>query len=197
MQAGEGASYQRLEFLGDRVLGLVIAELVFERYLNADEGELSRRLTRMVRKETCAEVAGSLRLGDHLIMADGEAKSGGRRKRAILGDVCEAVIAAIYLDGGLDPARRFIAKNWQPFFERTDVPLRDAKSALQEWAHKRGRETPAYDLVSRSGPDHRPIFRVRVSVPREKPFEADGKTKRDAEQSAAERMLVSLGVWDG
>lgn len=192
--SGETASYQRMEFLGDRVLGLVVADLVYERFPDADEGELSRRLTRLVRKETCAKVAAKLDIGAMIRMAEGEDKSGGRSKTAILGDVCEAVIAAIHLDGGLEAARRFITTHWSPFLV-DDAPLRDAKTALQEWAHKRGFDTPVYKVKDRSGPDHSPQFTIEVVIAGSHGDVGRGRSKRAAEQAAARAVLVREGVW--
>ena len=129
---------KRLEFLGDRVLGLVIAELLSELFPEAREGDLARRFNRLVRKETCAEVAENMKLGDYVIMSTSEADSGGRGKQTILGDACEAVLGAVYLDGGYEAARPIIRKFWQVFVGDESIPLRDAKSALQEWAQGRG-----------------------------------------------------------
>lgn len=191
---GQAQSYQRLEFLGDRVLGLVVADLVFSRFPDADEGELSRRLTRLVRKETCAKVASAIGLGGWIIMGEGEDKSGGRSKTAILGDACEAVIAALYLDGGAAAASRFITSNWERFLD-DDAPLRDAKTALQEWAHKRGFTAPVYRVVDQTGPDHSPEFTIEVVVPGGTGEIGRGRSKRAAEQAAARAVLEREGAW--
>jgi ribonuclease-3 len=189
-------TYQRLEFLGDRVLGLVIADVLFAEFPNADEGELSRRLAALVRRETCADVARDIDLGDHIRLGEGEAQTGGRRKEAILGDVCEAVIGAIYLDGGLPPARRFIERNWADYLAETSPRLKDAKTSLQEWAHRHGFGQPVYKLMKRSGPDHAPRFTISVVLEGLEPAEATGTSKRVAEQAAAEAILVRQGVWE-
>jgi ribonuclease III len=191
------ASYQRLEFLGDRVLGLVIAEMLLTGFPRAAEGELAQRLTALVRNETCAEVALSLDLGPAIRLGSGEAQSGGRKKAAILGDVCEAVIGAIYLDGGLDPARRFISANWRERMESYSGTLRDAKTTLQEWAQSRGLATPAYAIVARKGPDHAPIFEVEVAVEGLAAGRGEGRTRREAEQLSAAKVLTREGVWKG
>lgn len=195
VEAG-GATYQRLEFLGDRVLGLVIAEMLIELFPAASEGELSRRLTALVRNEACAAVARDLDLGSVIRLGSGEAQSGGRRKAAILGDVCEAVIGALHLDGGIAVARRFIAERWQGRMQDFGGALRDAKTTLQEWSQGRARGTPAYEIVGRSGPDHAPQFEVEVRVDMTVPMRGEGRSRRDAEQDAAARMLVREGVWE-
>lgn len=190
------ANYQRLEFLGDRVLALVISEMLLVAFPKATEGELAQRLTGLVRNETCAEVALSLDLGEAIRLGGGEAQSGGRRKAAILGDVCEAVIGAIHLDGGIDVARRFIVEHWQPRMLHWRSALRDAKTTLQEWAQGRGFATPTYMIVGRSGPDHAPRFEVEVNVETLAPCRGEGRTRREAEQDAAAAALVRQGVWN-
>lgn len=189
-------NYQRLEYLGDRVLGLVVAHMLFERYVDADEGELSRRLAALVRRETCADVAGDIGLGEHIWLGDGEAQTGGRHKEAILGDVCESVIGAIYLDGGLAEARDFIIRNWGERMDNTTPRLKDAKTTLQEWAHAKGLGMPVYRLLSRTGPDHAPLFKISVSLPGLAPGEGSGPNKRGAEQEAATSLLKQDGDWN-
>ncbi|MBS1168989.1 MAG: rnc [Proteobacteria bacterium] len=183
-------SYQRHEFLGDRVLALVVAEMLFTSYPREEEGDLARRLNQLVRRETCAEVAIDLDLGSVVRLGTGERQSGGRRKEAILGDIAEAVIAAIYLDGGFEPAKDFVLRNWKPRMESLTGPLRDSKTLLQEWAQGRGQGLPNYTIVERSGPDHAPIFRVAVMIDGETAGEGQGKSKRDAEQAAAAEALA-------
>jgi len=183
-------SYQRHEFLGDRVLALVVAEMLFTTYPREEEGDLARRLNQLVRRETCAEVAIDLDLGSVVRLGTGERQSGGRRKEAILGDVAEAVIAAIYLDGGFEPAKDFVLRNWKPRMDSLTGPLRDSKTLLQEWAQGRGQGLPNYTIVERSGPDHAPIFRVAVMIDGETAGEGQGKSKRDAEQAAAAEALA-------
>lgn len=183
-------SYQRHEFLGDRVLALVVAEMLFTSYPREEEGDLARRLNQLVRRETCAEVAADLDLGSVLRLGTGERQSGGRRKEAILGDVAEAVIAAIYLDGGFDAAKDFVLRNWKPRMDNLTGPLRDPKTLLQEWAQGRGQGLPVYAIVDRSGPDHAPMFRVAVTIDGDAAGEGQGKSKRDAEQAAAAEALA-------
>lgn len=186
---------ERLEFLGDRVLALVIAEMLLARYPDESEGGLAPRLNALVRRETCAAVATALGLGPALRLGRSEADTGGRLKPALLADACEAVIAALYMDGGLAVARRFIATQWQPFLDRLHAVPQDAKTALQEWAQGRGLAPPLYRLAGRRGPDHAPVFVVAVTVGDLPPVEAEGGSKRAAEQAAAQILLRQIGVW--
>ncbi|WP_417681950.1 ribonuclease III [Roseibium sp.] len=188
-------SYQRLEFLGDRVLGLVVAGMLHNHFPNADEGELARRFNHMVKRETCAEIASELHLGDAMRIGQSEAQTGGRKKAALLADICEAVIAAIYLDGGFEAAENFVTRLWEPRMLSWSGPLRDAKTTLQEWAQSRGLPTPKYDVISREGPDHAPSFVVGVNVKGIATGEGQGGSKRIAEQAAAEAVLRREGVW--
>jgi ribonuclease-3 len=187
-------SYQRLEFLGDHVLGLVISDMLFRAFPKADEGELSRRLADLVRKETCAEIARSVDLGAAIRLGSSEANAGARTRLAILADVCEAVIGAVYLDGGYQAAEALVERLWQVRMSATAQPLRDPKTVLQEWAQARGLPTPVYREVARSGPDHNPEFRVAVVLPAFAPAEGQGRSKRGAEQAAAAAMLTREGV---
>jgi len=187
-------SYQRLEFLGDHVLGLVISDMLFRAFPKADEGELSRRLADLVRKETCAEIARSVDLGAAIRLGSSEANAGARTRLAILADVCEAVIGAVYLDGGYKAAEALVERLWQVRMSAKAQPLRDPKTVLQEWAQARGLPTPVYREVARSGPDHNPEFRVAVALPTFAPAEGQGRSKRAAEQAAAAAMLVREGV---
>ncbi len=189
-------SYQILEFLGDRVLALTIADALIAAFPEAEEGELAQRLNRLVQARTCAEIARELDLGRHLRLGEGEVQSGGRRKAAILGDVCEAIIGAIYRDGGLMPARAFIEARWRARMLDHDGPLRDAKTTLQEWAQGRGLAAPDYDVIARTGPDHAPEFTIAVHVEGYDRANGAGGSKRSAEQAAAGAFLRREGVWD-
>lgn len=186
---------QRLEFFGDRVLGLVIAHALMVRFPDAEEGQLAQRLNALVRKETCADVAKAICLGEALIMDAGEVRSGGRKKKALLGDACEALIAALYFDGGFGEAERFIEGYWADGLAKVGQTELDGKTALQEWAHKKFGLTPSYEIVLRAGPDHAPEFTVRASVGELPTSEAKGASKREAEQAAAETILRREGVW--
>ena len=189
------ANYERLEFLGDRVLGLVIADLLFETFPEADEGELSLRFNQLVDAKTCADVAVDLDLVK-LIRAGADLGNPGAKKLVnVRADVVEALIAAFYLDGGMDAAKRFIHANWKPRMEGTIEARRDAKTELQEWAHRDCAAQPAYAIVSRDGPDHDPHFAVKVTVGIYPPETGEGRSKRLAEQDAATRFLVKRGVW--
>lgn len=191
-QRDDRSNYQRLEFLGDRVLGVVIADMLFRGFPEAKEGELSKRLTLLVRKETCAAVADDLDIGPHIHRGGGERR--GQPGRAILGDVCEAVIGAIYVDGGFEAAARFIDANWRRRMMDSEAPLRDAKTALQEWAHIAGHGTPSYRQVERSGPDHAPVFTIEVLAEGLSPETGTGRSKREAEQAAAQALLDREGA---
>jgi ribonuclease-3 len=187
-------SYQRLEFLGDHVLGLVISDMLFRAFPKADEGELSRRLADLVRKETCAEIARAIDLGAAIRLGSSEANAGGRERPAILADVCEALIGAVYLDGGYVAAEAMVGRLWDDRMKTKAQPLRDPKTVLQEWAQGRGLPTPVYREVNRSGPDHDPVFRVTVQLPVIAPAEGTGRSKRAAEQAAAAAMMEREGV---
>jgi ribonuclease III len=188
-------SYQRLEFLGDRVLGVSVAALLYESFPSAEEGELSRRLADLVRKESCAEVARGWGVGAALYLGEGEAHSGGRRKEAILGDACEALIGAVMLDGGYGAADAMVRAAFGPRLNQPVEKLRDAKTALQEWAQGLGHTPPVYREVGRSGPDHAPDFIIRAEVAGLGSAEGRGRSKRIGEQKAAEAFLVSAGQW--
>lgn len=188
-------SYQRLEFLGDRVLALTVAGMVYRAFPQAEEGELARRLNALVKRETCAEVARELGLGEAARLGSGEAQSGGRAKSAILGDIAEAVIAAIHLDGGFEPARAFVERLWGERMLSARGPLRDAKTTLQEWLQGRGLAAPVYRQVSRTGPDHDPLFTIAVDIVGAEGATGTGRSKREAEQNAATRVLVREGLW--
>ncbi|HRF09780.1 MAG TPA: ribonuclease III [Xanthobacteraceae bacterium] len=188
------ASNQRLEFLGDRVLGLAIAEMLYASFPGNLEGELSQRHTALVRNETCVEVAQLLELGPHLRLAPGERNAGGERNPSILGDACEAVMGAMFLDGGYETARQMIERYWRPLMTATAQAPRDAKALLQEWALGRGLPVPSYREVGRSGPDHKPEFRVSIELPGIEPAEGIGPSKREAERAAASSMLAREGI---
>lgn len=184
--------YERLEFLGDRVLALVVTDMLLAAFPDEQEGALARRLAALVRQETLADVARDIGLGLHIRLSRSEADSGGRENNAILADVCEAVIAAIYSDGGLDSVRPFIEHHWAGRLAAAIAPPQDAKTALQEWAQGRGLPLPEYSVVSRKGPDHAPAFTVSVSVEGQTAAEGTGASKRAAEQIAASRLMETV-----
>jgi len=188
-QAADGRSYQRLEFLGDRVLGLVVADQLYASFPRASEGELSMRLAKLVRRETCAEIAAEWDVGPHVVLGLGEARGGGRKKAAILSDVCESLIGAVYVDGGFEPARALILRSWGDRLTADAEPARDAKTAVQEWAQARALAAPRYEEVTRSGPAHAPLFVMRVVLPGYEPETGEASSKRAAEQAAAQAFL--------
>jgi ribonuclease III len=184
--------YERLEFLGDRVLGLVVAELLWRRFPTEAEGELTRRHTHLVRRDALAEVAQAVGLGAQVIVSPGEDAAGVRENQSVLADVCEAVIAALYLDGGLPVARRFVESRWEARLSTLGEPPRDPKTTLQEWVQARGLPLPAYRTVATEGPAHRRRFTVTVSVEGLNPATASGTSKRAAETAAAAAALAAL-----
>jgi ribonuclease-3 len=183
---------QRLEFLGDRVLGLVMAEALLTADPDATEGRLAPRYNALVRKETCADVARAVGLGEVLKLGRSEMMSGGRRKDALLGDAMEAVIAAVYLDGGFEAARGVVLRLWRERIGAVDADARDAKTALQEWAQARGLPPPVYTEEGREGPDHQPVFTVLVRLGNGETERAAAGTKRQAEQAAAKALLERM-----
>jgi ribonuclease-3 len=192
--ANAHVSNERLEFLGDRVLGLVIAEDLHQRYPRDAEGALALKLNALVREEACARAAQEAGLADHLILAKSESLSGGRRKSAILAGAAEAVIAALYQDGGMDAARRFIDCYWAGQIVNLSEDMRDPKTTLQEWAQARkgNAGAPVYALVHREGPDHAPRFVVEARLGGFEPTTGEGGSKREAEQDAARKMLEQV-----
>lgn len=185
---------ERLEFIGDRVLGLAIAEILNEQYPEASEGELARRYNRLVCGEACAKVARAIGLGAHLILSESEADSGGRNKTTILADAAEALLGAVFIDGGFDKARAVVHKLWREQSEPVPEVAVDAKSALQEWAQGQGLALPKYTVVSRKGPDHAPQFTAEVVIAGRQPARGEGASKRIAEQAAATALLTREGV---
>ncbi len=191
---GRGGSYQRLEFLGDHVLGLAVSDMLYRAFPKADEGELSRRLADLVRRDTCAEVARAIDLGAALKLGNSESNAGGRKRTATLADVCEALIGAVFIDGGYVAAAALIERLWRERMLEPPAQLRDAKTMLQEWAQGRGLPAPVYREVERTGPHHSPKFRVAVDISDKPPAEGQGSSKRAAEQAAAAAMLTREGV---
>ncbi len=186
-------SNERLEFVGDRVLGLLIAEWLAERFPREQEGELGIRLAHLVSQPVLAGVADEISLSDTLTVSEGEARAGVKRRATVLADAMEAAIGAIYLDAGIEPARTFVRRAWDSVMTAQATPPKDAKTALQEWAQGRGLKLPDYDVSSREGPPHAPVFVISVTV--------DGRTgsgtagnKRAAEQAAALSLLAQLGA---
>ena len=196
-QRKRGESYQRLEFLGDHVLGLIVSDMLYRSFPEADEGELSKRLADLVRKESCAEVAKALGLTDDIKLGAVGAGASVRLRKSVLGDICEAVIGAVYLDGGYSAAASFVERNWTERMKKPRQPLRDPKTVLQEWAQGKGLPTPVYREVERTGPHHDPQFRVAVELPGLASAEGVGGSKRAAEKVAASVMIEREGVAGG
>ena len=186
--------YQRLEFLGDRVLGLVIAEHLFRAHPGDEEGQLTHVLSSLVRSEACAEAGDTIGLSDLVIIGAGERAKGMNLNRTVLGDAMEALVAAIYLDSGLDEARAFVLRCWDAQLKAPKLAAKDPKTFLQEWALARALPIPAYKIISREGPEHEPVFVVSVEVKDRPPAEGTAKAKRAAEMDAAEQFLKREGI---
>lgn len=195
--AFEGAKkrrdYDRLEFLGDRVLGLIVAERLLVEYKHEEEGELAPRLNALVNKHACAQAARAAGLGEAIVLSASEEASGGRNKDAILGDVCESVIAALYLDGGFDAAKAFVARFWGDAFDDVKTAPRDAKTAVQEWAAAR-KKGLSYVVVEQSGPEHAPHFVIDIAVDGFPHERGEGSSKREAQRQAAAAFLRKRGA---
>ncbi|HVM37758.1 MAG TPA: ribonuclease III [Allosphingosinicella sp.] len=185
-------SYERLEFLGDRVLGLVIARWLYERFPNEPEGKMSRRYNALVARETCAEIGHEIGVPALVRLGRQAREDGANLSDNVVGDVIESLIGALLLEGGLETAERFIRSAWAPLVEEQRRAPEHPKSALQELAAARGLKAPEYELVSRTGAHHAPRFTVRVSVPKLGEAEAEGASKQEAETAAAESLLEQL-----
>lgn len=187
-------SNERLEFLGDRVLGLIVAQHLYEQYEDVPEGDLARMLNTLVRRQTCAKIGEKLGIPDALVLA------GKGEKRTvvtdnIVGDACEALIAAVYLDGGLEAARFIIIEHWASYLKQAPDMRKDAKSSLQEWAAARSLAVPVYETIDTTGPDHAPEFKVELSVEGREPARGVSTTRRKAEQVAATEFLRRERIW--
>lgn len=185
-------TYERLEFLGDRVLGLVIADWIYARFPKDSEGQLSPRFNNLVSGETCAEVGRSIGLASRLRLGKQALDDGAYDSDNVLGDAVEALIGAVFLEHGLDAARRFIQAQWEPLLDIQRSARRHPKSELQEWAAAHNRRAPVYEIVERTGPHHAPRFRVKVSLGSAGAAEAEGKSKQDAETKAAAALLEKV-----
>lgn len=187
-----GDHFERLEFLGDRVVGLIVADLLLARFPRESEGDLARRHAALVSRRTLAELAGEIGLGRQLHLTRGEDETGGRRKPTVLADSLEALIGAVYRDGGIEPAKAFVARLYDERLESAGKPPHDPKTALQEWAQARGLPLPAYRTVTTEGPAHLPSFQIEVRVEGFEPAIAGGRSKRDAERAAAAALLETI-----
>lgn len=185
-------NYQRLEFLGDRVLGLAVSTLLLKEYPKEAEGHLNRRFTSLVRKETLAEMAQQLDIVKYIKLTPGAEAEGTREKEAVQADVCEAIIGAMYLDAGYETVEEFICKHWSQLLDGEHNVVKDSKTLLQEWCQARGTELPKYEVVDRSGPDHQPVFIIEAIVKGQGSAKAQGNAKRVAEQAAAAALFRTL-----
>tara|TARA_Y100000590_G_scaffold468225_1_gene650080 strand:+ start:8810 stop:9481 length:672 start_codon:yes stop_codon:yes gene_type:complete len=183
--------FQRLEFLGDRILGIIIADILYNKFKNETEGDLTRRLHNLVCEEAIARVSRDINLDKYINLSQSENKDGGRMKDTILSDACEAIIAAIYIDGGYVSAFSFVKKHWKKYINKDIVPPIDPKTKLQEWAQSKGYDLPIYEEIDRSGPDHDPIFIIKVKVGENIHAEGSGASKKQAERAAAENLLAN------
>ena len=197
LSGGDGAvsDLERLEFLGDRVLGLLTAEELWRRYPDYEEGDLAPRLNALVRKETCAKAALHFGVDQLILMSAWEESAGGRKKQAILGDVMEALLGALYIDGGLEAARGAYGRFWTPRLEELSRLHKDAKTELQEWSQRRKLGTPDYEVLEADGPAHAPAFRIEARVKGFAPAVGEGRSKRAAQMDAARAFLVREQVW--
>lgn len=189
-RAATADGFDRLEFLGDRVIGLVVAEMLLAGYPKDGEGDIARRHARLVNRDSLARLARAIDLGRYLRLSPGEAQSGGRDNPGVLADAFEAMIAAVYRDGGMSAARDFLVPQFAPLMAEVVIPPRDAKTALQEWAQGRGLNLPSYRTVEMSGPAHRPRISVEVQIQGLPPQQAEGPSRRAAEQAAAAALLT-------
>lgn len=190
--SGQGLAFERLEFLGDRVLGLVVASWLFEQFPQENEGDLAKRLAALVCKETLIEVGLTLGLDRAMILKRERSSSQEKRLQTLLADGCEALIGAIYLEGGLDEANTFIRRHWHPHLHLSNPPPRDPKSTLQEWAQAQGKPHPTYTVLTTRGPAHAPHFLVQVDVKGLEAAEGEGSSKQLAEKAAAQHFLEKL-----
>ena len=182
-------NYERFEFLGDAVLGLVIAELLINKYPNEKEGALAKRLAGLVRGEALVTVARKLNIGDFIRMTQGEEVMGGRDNESNIENTLEAIIGAIYIDSGLESAREFISRHWLSLIDEMKVPPKDPKTELQEWSQGRGQPIPEYKVIKQTGPSHDPFFEISVKVEGLEEVVADGNSKKKAEKNAAKKLL--------
>jgi len=189
---GEKHNYERLEFLGDRVLGLVIASFIFTKFPKEAEGDLAKRLASLVQGQTLAELATHISLGDFIILSDAETAAGGAENEHILADVFEAIIGAMYLDGGFEPCRILIETQWKDTLYTMKEPPQHPKTAIQEWAQGQGLPLPDYDIIEQSGPDHAPIFKIQLNVKGHQSVTASGRSRAEAEKEAAQLFMDTV-----
>lgn len=190
---GNESNYERLEFLGDRVLGLIVAELLFERFPGEREGDLAKRLAALVQGSTLAKMAQKIQLGSYIDFSAAEAQAGGAENENILADVFEAVMGALYQDSGFQKCRDLIERLWADDFFNTNAPPQHPKTELQEWAQAQGLPLPMYEIVDQTGPDHAPVFDIKLSIKGHSDVIAKGASRQQAEKEAAKMFLENLG----
>ncbi len=189
---GEAKNYERLEFLGDRVLGLVVADLLFYTFPNEKEGDLAKRLASLVQGATLAKLSARISLGDYILFSDAEAAAGGAENDHILADVFEAVIGAIYVDGGFSPCQKIITEHWTDVLHTMKEPPLHPKTAIQEWAQSKGFPLPVYEISGQSGPDHAPVFEIQLFIKGHAPITASGRSRAEAEKNAAKAFMEGV-----
>jgi ribonuclease-3 len=190
---GEDKDYERLEFLGDRVLGLVIARFLYDKFPDEAEGDLAKRLAALVQGELLADIATEMELGNYIVFSSAEAQAGGARNENILSDVFEALVGALYIDSGFEKCRALIESLWADKFDKMKTPPQHPKTLLQEWAQGKGLPLPVYKILEQHGPDHAPLFDVQLSVKGYEPLIAQGRSRQEAEKEAAAEFFARLG----
>ena len=191
---GEDENYERLEFLGDRVLGLIIASMLYQKFPDEKEGDLAKRLARLVQGETLAQLSSNINLGEFIIFSESVASSGGAENVHILADVFESIIGAMYLDGGYEPCKKLVETNWKDVFFTMKKPPQHPKTALQEWAQAQGFSLPSYTIIGQKGPDHEPTFEVELVVTGHASIISSGKSRAEAEKNAAHEFMKSIDI---
>lgn len=191
---GKDENYERLEFLGDRVLGLAIASLLFKKFPNENEGDLAKRLAFLVQGETLAKLSSQISLGDYIVFSDAERDAGGAKNDHILADVFESVIGALYLDGGFAPCYALIETQWESVFKTMKKPPQHPKTEIQEWAQGQALPLPHYEIIGQSGPDHAPIFEIRLTIKGHASIIARGRSRAEAEKLAAEDFMTGVKI---
>ena len=191
--ANQEINNEKLEFLGDRVIGLVLSKKLFDLYPNENEGVLDKRFARLVNRKTCCEVAWSIGVQDYIIIADIKKKI-TKKDEKILSDCCEALIGSIYIDRGYDFAKSFILKIWKKNIDKSDITILDPKTKLQEYSLKHYKKLPLYRLIGSSGPKHKPIYKISVTIKESKKFIGAGASKQEAEQNGAAKLLRDINI---
>ena len=191
--ANQKNNNEKLEFLGDRVIGLVLSKKLFDLYPNESEGVLDKRFATLVKKKTCSDVAWNLGL-QNLIVTGNQKTKITKKDEKILSDCCEAVIGAIFIDRGFDYVKKFILNAWKKNLDKSDITILDSKTKLQEYSLKKYKKLPFYRLVNSTGPKHNPLYKISVSILQSKPFIGEGRSKQEAELDGANKLLENLDI---